>query len=206
MLYEADIRLRPDGRSGMMVSSISAFEHYQLEKAWTWEHQALLRARITVGTDHIKQEFARIRQSVLVVKRDRDELLRDVVEMREKMRTHLASRDEARFDIKQDVGGIVDIEFIVQAGVLLYAHSVPGLLETASTLVYLESLAACGWLEKAESDVLAEAYKDYRHQVNRQALLIEQVEMAEATALTAHREQVSDIWRRLMPSTQEHQN
>ena len=116
ILYEADTRLRPDGQSGLMVSSITAFEQYQKEKAWTWEHQALIRARFVTGSALIEQEFDRIRGSVLcsVVKGlgGEDKLLQEVVAMREKMRQHLANKSEA-FDVKQDAGGLVDDETMV---------------------------------------------------------------------------------------------
>ena len=128
ILYEVDTRLRPDGQSGLMVSSISAFETYQHDKAWTWEHQALIRARFVTGNALIEQEFDRIRSSVLRQQRDVTALLQEVVDMREKMRVHLASRS-ADFDIKQDAGGLVDIEFMTQAGVLLYAAATPRLYQ-----------------------------------------------------------------------------
>lgn len=118
--------------------------------------------------------------------------------MREKMRSHLASRDPDGFDIKQDTGGIVDIEFVVQAGVLLNAKQCPGMLNTTSTLVYLERLVACDWLEADESEHLSAAYKEYRKQVNRKALLVEQTEKASA-AMQRHREHVIGVWKRLMP-------
>ncbi len=199
MLYEPDIRLRPDGNSGMMVSSLAAFECYQQEKAWTWEHQALIRARIVAGNDHLRQEFGRIRETVLAVQRDKSSLCQEVVDMREKMRNHLANQDNGGFDIKQDAGGIVDIEFVVQAGVLLNAKECPDILDTTSTLVYLERLVACGWLEADESEHLRAAYKEYRKRANRKALLIEQTEKTNA-AMQDHREQVVRVWKRLMPT------
>ena len=199
ILYEHDIRLRPEGRKGLMVSSLGSFERYQRENAWTWEHQALIRARIVAGNDHVRQEFDRIRESVLAVERDQAELFKDVAEMREKMRSHLGSHDSHRFDIKQDAGGIVDIEFIVQAGVLLSAKICHGLLKSTSMLVLIERLVACGWLQKDESENLSAAYKEYRHQVNRKALLIEQSEQASAV-MQAHSEQVISVWCRLIPT------
>jgi glutamate-ammonia-ligase adenylyltransferase len=202
VLYETDIRLRPEGRSGLMVSSLNAFEQYQQEKAWTWEHQALIRARIVAGNDHLRQEFDRIRESVLVVEREPAELCRDVVEMREKMRTHLASphmksRDNV-FDIKQDKGGIVDIEFLVQAGALLCAKKRPDVMNSTSMLVFLERLADCDWLDADECRDLGNAYRDFRQQVNAQALLVENAEEFSEEQL-AHRQRVTDIWNRHMP-------
>jgi glutamate-ammonia-ligase adenylyltransferase len=202
MLYEHDIRLRPEGRKGLMVSSLGSFERYQRENAWTWEHQALIRARIVAGSDHVRQEFDRIRESVLAVPREKAELCQDVADMREKMRGHLGSKDSNSFDIKQDAGGIVDIEFIVQAGILLNVKECPDLLDTTSTLVFLERLVACGWLGKDESEHLAAAYKEYRMQVNRKALLVEQTEQANSV-MRAHSERVIEVWKRLMPAAKE---
>lgn len=196
-LYEPDIRLRPEGRAGLMVSSLEAFERYQGGKAWIWEHQALIRARIVAGSDHVRQEFDRIRRSVLAVQREKSGLCQAVADMREKMRSHLADRDSNGFDIKQGAGGIVDIEFIVQAGVLMNAKDNPELLDTTSTLVYLERLVDCGWLEAKESGYLSAAYKEYRNQVNRKALLVERSEQANEVMQT-YSEQVTGVWKRLI--------
>jgi len=198
LLYETDIRLRPDGRAGLMVSGLQAFEEYQQNKAWTWEHQALLKARVVTSSDHVRQEFARIRCSVLANQRDKDKLCHDVAEMRAKMRHHLGGGNEQGFNIKQDAGGMVDIEFLVQAGVLLYAMQSPALLETTSTLLFFAPLVEVGWIKQAESDELMSAYRDYRQQVNRQALEVRQSEQ-ELSDLLLHREKVSRIWNRLMP-------
>jgi glutamate-ammonia-ligase adenylyltransferase len=197
MLYEADTRLRPDGRAGMMVSSVVAFEQYQENKAWTWEHQALLRTRVITGSEPVRQEFARIRQSVLAVPRDMARICTDVVEMREKMRTHLASRDEAKISFKQDPGGMVDIEFTTQAGVLLKAAEHPEMLSVSSTLEFIEYLAGIGWYSNDEADDLATAYKLFRQQTNRQALEVElPADIREV--LQPHFDRVTEIWNRLV--------
>jgi glutamate-ammonia-ligase adenylyltransferase len=203
ILYEADTRLRPDGRAGMMVSSVAAFEHYQLNKAWTWEHQALLRARPVSGSDPVRQEFARIRQSVLVVERDTAKICSDVVEMREKMREHLGSKDASSINFKQDPGGMVDIEFTAQAGMLLRAARYPDLLQVTSTLEFLELLSKIdesdAWFTPAEVDELSTAYKLFRQQTNKQAL---QVVLPEdiGEQLQPHRDRVTEIWNRLVVS------
>jgi len=197
LLYETDIRLRPEGKSGLMVSSLKAFEQYQLEKAWTWEHQALIRARIVAGNDPIRQEFDRIRHSVLTSKREPQALCRDVAEMRYKMRDHLGSKDSTRFNIKQDAGGIVDIEFLVQAGILLKAETQNDLLSSTSTLVLLGQLVKSSWFTAEESETLGQAYRDFREQVNRQALLID-LSLDEKT-MSAYKAGVTDVWQRLMP-------
>ncbi|MBT8130592.1 MAG: bifunctional [glutamate--ammonia ligase]-adenylyl-L-tyrosine phosphorylase/[glutamate--ammonia-ligase] adenylyltransferase, partial [Gammaproteobacteria bacterium] len=197
ILYEADTRLRPDGRAGMMVSSVNAFEDYQRNKAWTWEHQALLRSRSITGSEPVRQEFARIRQSVLAVPQDEAKICSDVVEMREKMRSHLASRDESSINIKQDPGGMVDIEFTTQAGMLMNLDEHPEMLNVSSTLEFIEYLTGVGWYRSAEADDLATAYKLYRQHANRQALEVElPVDIKEL--LQPHLDRVTEIWNRLV--------
>ncbi|MDA3870296.1 MAG: bifunctional [glutamate--ammonia ligase]-adenylyl-L-tyrosine phosphorylase/[glutamate--ammonia-ligase] adenylyltransferase [Gammaproteobacteria bacterium] len=200
LLYETDIRLRPQGQSGLMVSSLNAFELYQRDKAWTWEHQALIRARIVAGNDHVRQEFVRIRHSVLARPRDALSLCRDVAKMRYKMRDHLSSKDTTRFDIKQDTGGIIDIEFLTQAGVLLHAQAHSELLESTSTLIFLSQLVACDWLTAQESESLSQAYRQYRLQVNRQALMIAALD---DDTMSFYRENVEAVWQRLMPAKEQ---
>ncbi|MES0327600.1 MAG: bifunctional [glutamate--ammonia ligase]-adenylyl-L-tyrosine phosphorylase/[glutamate--ammonia-ligase] adenylyltransferase [Gammaproteobacteria bacterium] len=197
LLYETDIRLRPEGKSGLMVSSLNAFEQYQREKAWTWEHQALIRARIVAGNDPIRQEFDRIRHSVLASKRQSEVLCRDVAQMRYKMRDHLGSKDPTSFNIKQDAGGIVDIEFLAQAGILLNAEAQNSLLDSTSTLALLSQLVESGWFTADESETLSQAYKDFREQVNRQALMVD-LTLDEKT-MSAYKAGVTAIWQRLMP-------
>ncbi len=197
ILYEADTRLRPDGRAGMMVSSVNAFEDYQRNKAWTWEHQALLRSRSITGSEPVRQEFARIRQSVLAVPQDELKICSDVVEMREKMRSHLASRDESGFNIKQDPGGMVDIEFTTQAGMLLNLAEHPEMLSVSSTLEFIEYLTGVGWYSSAEADDLATAYKLYRQHANRQALEVE-LPADIKQRLQPHLDRVTEIWNRLV--------
>ena len=201
LLYETDIRLRPEGKSGLMVSSLSAFEQYQREKAWTWEHQALIRARIVVGNDPIRQEFDRIRHSVLATRRESAALCRDVAEMRYKMRDHLGSKDSAGFNIKQDAGGIVDIEFMAQAGILLNAEAQNDLLNSTSTLDLLSQLVESDWFTGEESETLSQAYRGFREQVNRQALLVD-LSLDEKT-MSAYKVGVTSVWQRLMPEKEQ---
>ena len=196
LLYETDTRLRPDGRAGLMVSSLTGFEDYQLNKAWTWEHQALIRARVVAGDDHVREEFDRIRLSVLTRAHEPGELVSAVAEMRAKMREHLGSKGGQDVNLKQDAGGIVDIEFITQAGVLLNAAQHSALLQSTSTLVLLQGLADIGWLQRAEVELMQAAYKRYRHQLNQRALQIE-LSTAETASIAQYREQVIAIWLRL---------
>ncbi len=202
MLYEADTRLRPDGQSGLMVSSISAFETYQHEKAWTWEHQALIRARFVTGNALIEQEFDRIRSSVLRQKRDLDQLLQEVVEMREKMRKHLASHvvsnSAENFDIKQDTGGLVDIEFMTQAGILHHAEQHAGCIKHTATLELINELTKVGWYEEAEAENIKAAYRYFRKLKNWQNLECE----ADESEVPLHRDNVIIVWQRLMPDAE----
>ena len=198
MLYEADTRLRPDGHSGMMVSSISAFETYQLEKAWTWEHQALIRARFVTGNALIEQEFDRIRSSVLRQQRDTDKLLLEVVEMREKMREHLTNKS-ADFDIKQDAGGLVDIEFMTQAGVLMHAEQCADCIKHTATLELINELIKVGWYEADEAENIGNAYRYFRKLKNWQNLECE----ADVSGVSLHRDNVIAVWARLMPGIAE---
>lgn len=205
ILYEADTRLRPDGQAGLMVSAVTAFERYQKEKAWTWEHQALIRARFVTetgtgeGNTRIEPEFARIRSDVLRQPRKPEELLAEVVKMREKMRQHLAGKSDG-FDIKQDTGGLVDIEFMTQAGVLLYAAENADCIRHTATLELINELThagqgRAGWYQGSEAEDIAEAYRYFRKLKNWQNLQCE----ADDSEVAKHRENVIAVWQRLMP-------
>ncbi len=195
VLYEIDTRLRPDGRAGLMVSSIEAFEDYQRERAWTWEHQALVRARMVAGDATLGREFDRIRRSVLAQPRQWSQLGREVADMRLKMRRHLASRDASKPDLKQGAGGLVDIEFIAQAGVLLLAHQREALLQSTSTLVILAELCGAGWLESDEFEQLYAAYTSIRRAANYQTLEVINAQLLQQCQ--QHMQQVSKVWQRL---------
>jgi len=194
VLYEADTRLRPDGQAGLMVSSISAFESYQHDKAWTWEHQALIRARFVTGNALIEQEFDRIRSSVITRTRKKSELLQEVVEMREKMRSHLANKS-ADFEVKQDAGGLVDIEFMTQAGVLLHAQQYADCLKHTATLELINELTAAGWYQADEAEKIGNAYRYFRKLKNWQNLQCE----VDLNKVPEHRDNVIAVWHRLMP-------
>ena len=170
LLYEIDMRLRPNGNSGMLVSSLDAFEHYQKEDAWTWEHQALLRARFVAGDRKVAERFQRIRQDVLGRERDPEKLRAEVCEMREKMRAAQDKSGKLGFDIKQGVGGITDIEFMVQYAVLRWAFKHPDLLKWTDNIRLLESLAAHRLLQREAADGLSDAYRKLRAVFHRNAL------------------------------------
>jgi glutamate-ammonia-ligase adenylyltransferase len=136
-LYETDLRLRPNGASGLLVSSVTAFAEYQQNQAWVWEHQALTRARFSAGDAAIGADFERIRQQVLCKQRDTAELRKEILEMRQKMHAGHPN-DSGMFDIKHDSGGMVDIEFMVQYLVLAYAEEFPQLTGNIGNLALLK--------------------------------------------------------------------
>ena len=200
-LYEVDPRLRPSGAAGMLVSSMSAFAAYQEKEAWTWEHQALVRARAVAGDAALIEQFEAVRSRILARQRDAEGLRREVVEMRDKMRQNLAKGGAERFDLKQDTGGIADIEFIVQYGVLRWAHAHPALLQWTDNIRLLQTLADEGLLERQDAQLLADAYRAYRAEVHRRALQeAEAVVQDEKQGQTfaQWRQGVTRIWRDLL--------
>ncbi|MDZ4262237.1 MAG: bifunctional [glutamate--ammonia ligase]-adenylyl-L-tyrosine phosphorylase/[glutamate--ammonia-ligase] adenylyltransferase [Pseudomonadota bacterium] len=197
MLYETDARLRPSGEAGMLVSGIDAFIQYQRASAWTWEHQALVRARVVAGDEGLREQFAAVRSEVLGRQRDAAQLQREVREMRQKMRDALAKSKPGQFDLKQDAGGIADIEFIVQYGVLRWAHDHPALLRWSDTIRLLETLAHEGLLAEADATLLADGYRAYRVEVHRRALQ-EQGTVVDEAPYAEWRQGVTRIWRELL--------
>ncbi|AKC86274.1 bifunctional [glutamate--ammonia ligase]-adenylyl-L-tyrosine phosphorylase/[glutamate--ammonia-ligase] adenylyltransferase [Pseudoxanthomonas suwonensis] len=157
-LYETDMRLRPDGGKSLLVSSLASYEDYQLQRAWTWEHQALVRARPVAGDASLCADFERIRARTLGRTRDATALAADVDQMRQRMRAELDRSDAARFDLKQGAGGLVDLEFLLQYGVLAGAAATPALLEPRDSPGLLGALAACAWLEAEEAQTLHHAH------------------------------------------------
>ena len=199
-LYEIDMRLRPDGSAGMLVSSLEAFELYQSEKAWTWEYQALIRARMVLGSAHLSEEFARIRRSVLNARRDAEQLQQDVNEMRQKMRKALGSKgaqQQGLFHLKQDAGGIVDIEFITQYKVLLKAVDFPDMVNSTSTEQLLEKLKQHDILEVDQVLKLIDAYTLYRSRAHQRALQ-EQSSLLDGDEFAAQRSDVKKIWQNVL--------
>ena len=199
-LYEADMRLRPSGNSGMLVTTLSAFEKYQQNDAWVWEHQALVRARPVAGAAGLAAQFETVRQRILCQPREEAELKREVQAMREKMREHLGSKSAGEsevFHLKQDRGGIVDIEFLVQYHALRYAHEYPALVEYPDNVRILEAIEQCELLPENTVKCLNEAYIFYRslgHRLNLQGLS-NTVDAAEAGD---YRQQVAAIWEQVM--------
>ena len=170
VLYEVDTRLRPSGGSGLLVSNIEAFEKYQREKAWVWEHQAIVRARPVAGSVHIAQRFNDIRKNILCQKRDETVLRQEVAGMRERMRNELSKDKDDQFDLKQGRGGITDIEFMTQYLVLAWAHQHPELTDWTDNLRQLETLTKLKLLNADDAKILLQAYLAYRAKAHELSL------------------------------------
>ncbi|MGE8360828.1 bifunctional [glutamate--ammonia ligase]-adenylyl-L-tyrosine phosphorylase/[glutamate--ammonia-ligase] adenylyltransferase [Pseudomonas sp.] len=207
-LYEVDMRLRPSGASGLLVSSLGAFQRYQENEAWTWEHQALVRARVLVGCPRVGKAFEAVRAAVLERQRDLEGLRTEVSEMRAKMRSSLGTAITAAgtaanafeaaspFDLKQDAGGIVDIEFMVQYAALAWSHQYPELHAFTDNIRILEGLERTGLLNGDDARLLREVYKAYRSAAHRQALQ-KQPGVVSGDQFHDERRSVLRIWREL---------
>lgn len=197
ILYQIDIRLRPYGDSGLWVNHIDNYLGYYQEHAWTWEHQALVRARFIAGDARLAEQFKQIRQQVLALPRPKDILKSEVVEMREKMRTHLGSKDQDLFDLKQGAGGITDIEFIVQYGVLAESAQFPELATYTDNVRLLEGLNACQFLTSEDCAVLKQAYCSFRD-LGHHCVLQDQAVLVANDQFLELRLAVQRIWQKLM--------
>jgi glutamate-ammonia-ligase adenylyltransferase len=170
-VYDVDTRLRPSGSSGMLVGHLDAFADYQFEDAWTWEHQALIKARPICGSDILAARFQALRGKILARPRNPGQLQQEVAGMREKMRRQLLKPEADFFDLKQGVGGMVDIEFLVQYLVLQDAHRYPDLLQWTDNVRLIQSLIETGSLDEYNAHILKHAYLIYRaaaHQLSLQ--------------------------------------
>ena len=199
--YEIDMRLRPSGNAGMMVVSCHAFETYQIDKAWSWEHQALVRARAICGDKRVTARFCDIRRDVLSLPRTLDQVRSEVTSMRIKMQKHLGTkqwqREAAKFHLKQDAGGIVDIEFLAQFAVLAYSHEYPSLAKWSDNVRIFAEVALLGIWDNQVCQDLTDAYLRIRaatHQLalSEQSLLVNESLWQETRAL------VQSQWQHLM--------
>ena len=169
-LYEIDTRLRPDGASGMLVASLAGFTRYQRDEAWTWEHQALLRSRSVAGPVELRDGFERVRVETLTSHVKQEDLKVEVVKMRKRMRQELATGTVDRFDIKQDPGGLADIEFLIDYWVLANADQYPALIEYPDNVRQLEALEATDLVPAETCSALKEDYLRLRAQTHVLAL------------------------------------
>ncbi|HEY6454598.1 MAG TPA: bifunctional [glutamate--ammonia ligase]-adenylyl-L-tyrosine phosphorylase/[glutamate--ammonia-ligase] adenylyltransferase [Steroidobacteraceae bacterium] len=169
-LYEVDVRLRPSGKGGLLVSSLAAFSEYQQREAWTWEHQALLHARAVAGDAALRARFEAVRTQVLRHNVRRESLRADVRRMRERMRRELSRSGADQFDIKHDAGGVADIEFLAQYWALEWALRYPPLVMFSDTIRQLESVASADLVPQTSVDTLTAAYRAYRERTHRMSL------------------------------------
>jgi [glutamine synthetase] adenylyltransferase / [glutamine synthetase]-adenylyl-L-tyrosine phosphorylase len=159
-LYEVDTRLRPDGSKGLLVGSLEAFVAYQESRAWTWEHQALLRARPVAGDAALNAELADVRRRTLAVPRDRASVIAEVSKMRQRWRAERDRSNVAQIDLKQGHGGLLDIEFALQGLVLAHAANAPNLLSTTSNAGLIEVCRDAGLLDTAQAQCFSRAHAE----------------------------------------------
>ena len=197
LLYEADVRLRPNGHSGLITSSLKAFKEYQLHNAWIWEHQALVRARFLAGDKQLAADFAAVRREVLLQSRKTDILKKEVCAMRLKMRRALAKKRKGYFDIKQDSGGIADIEFIVQFMVLDHAGKHPELLTWTDNERILVLLLKMALLPASIAKDLGEYYRLFRERLH-QLSLQEVVGLVPLKEFQKERKKIQSHWHEIM--------
>jgi len=192
-LYEVDVRLRPSGKGGMLITQIDSFVEYQRSSAWTWEHQALLHARAVAGAPALRARFESARIRILGQFVRRDTLRDEVSAMRERMRRELSKSREGQFDLKQDRGGIADIEFLAQYWALREGGRHPAVVMFPDTIRQLETLASGDLVPQAMVDVLTEAYRAYRRR-NHHRSLREQSGLIASSEFAAERAAVARIW------------
>jgi len=194
ILYELDMRLRPSGNSGLLVVHLKTFAQYQHEDAWTWEHQALVRARMIFGNEELQQQYIDIRQDVLSKPRAFIELKNDIITMREKMRNHLDKSSESLFDIKQGKGGLVDIEFLAQFLVLAYASQHRELMLVCDNLGIFKTLLKLDLLAKEEQQQLSNMYQKLRA-LGHQATMQNEGQLSNRESI-AGQDAIEDIWKK----------
>jgi [glutamine synthetase] adenylyltransferase / [glutamine synthetase]-adenylyl-L-tyrosine phosphorylase len=192
VLYEVDTRLRPSGNSGLLAIHIDTYGEYLLREAWTWEHQALVRARVVYSSGNLTEKFNQIREEILTLPRDIKELRTDVQQMRQKLRQHHIAE---KLDLKHSIGGIIDLEFISQFLVLAYAAQFPQLYRFTDNIRILEAVATVGLLPQSQVEALQQAYQLLRGVGHRQTLMPATLPLAEAAEQAQL--DVEQIWLQL---------
>jgi len=193
-LYEIDMRLRPSGGSGVLVSHAAAFRDYQQNSAWTWEHQALIKARPILGDFLLTDHFEKTRSDVLSRPRKKSKLQQEVVDMRDRMRKELLKPEAEIFDLKQDAGGMVDIEFLVQYLVLLKTFEFPMLQQWTDNVRLIQTLISTGAIDEYTAHILKHAYLIYRATAH-QASLQEKPAKVPKEKFSHLRSRVEKIWK-----------
>lgn len=200
-LYEVDVRLRPSGKGGMLITQIDAFAEYQRSEAWTWEHQALLHARAVAGDHDLCQRFEALRVEILTQHVRADRLQQDVSEMRERMRRELSRAEAGQFDLKQDPGGMADIEFLAQYWALREARAHPAVVMFSDTIRQLETLASGDLVPQHTVDQLTGAYRAYRGRGHLRSLR-EESPVVKGDEFAEERVAVTAIWQSCFAGTE----
>ncbi len=198
-LFETDLRLRPSGASGLLVSSIEAFRQYQDKQAWVWEHQALTRARYCAGDAAVGAQFEAIRVTILTRERDPNALAQQVSEMREKMRAAHPNRS-GLFDVKHDRGGMIDIEFIVQFLVLAHSHRHQALTENLGNIALLKIAADLGLVPMQLAEKCREAYREFRRLQHSLRLNGARYARVPPEQVSVHADAVKALWKTVLPA------
>jgi glutamate-ammonia-ligase adenylyltransferase len=193
-LYDTDLRLRPDGLAGLMVSSLEHFRRYQREQAWTWEHQALTRARAAAGDASLGAAFEAERVAILRMPRDEAHLAREIVAMRRRMANAHPNASGA-FDLKHDEGGMIDIEFVVQHLVLAHAHAHAELTENRGNIALLQRAGELGLVPAERAQRAADAYREYRRLQHQIRLTGARQARVDPAAVAQQRATVMALWR-----------
>jgi glutamate-ammonia-ligase adenylyltransferase len=200
-LFDIDTALRPNGNSGLLVTSLSSYENYQKGRgsntAWTWEHQAITRARFCAGTPGIGPRFEAVRRAVICAERDPVALRGEIQSMRERLRAARPVKS-GFFDVKHSPGGMVDAEFAVQYLVLAHGRQHPGLLDNVGNIALLQRAEACGLLPEGVGTTAADAYRELRRAQHR-ARLDEKPTQVDPASAAAQRDAVLALWRVVFP-------
>jgi [glutamine synthetase] adenylyltransferase / [glutamine synthetase]-adenylyl-L-tyrosine phosphorylase len=199
-LFETDLALRPSGSKGLLVQSLEGFARYQEKDAWTWEHQALTRARFSAGDAAVGAKFEAIRDAILRKERDLAALAKDVLSMRERIAAAHPNRS-GLFDLKHDRGGMIDIEFAVQYLVLAHAHRFPALTQNLGNIALLRMASECGLIRETTAGKSAHAYREYRRAQHMLRLNGEQFARVPRERFAAEAAAVSALWSALFGET-----
>jgi glutamate-ammonia-ligase adenylyltransferase len=194
ILFETDLRLRPNGDAGLLACTVEAFRDYERDHAWIWEHQALTRARFVAGDPAVGARFEVIREEILRLPRDPAKLKEEVLAMRQRMLDAHASKSESAFDLKQDPGGIIDVEFIVQYLILGHAHAHPQLTRNLGNIALLDMAADLGLISRDLADPVRNAYREYRRMQHAARLSGNEKARVERDTVTQRIAAVHSLW------------
>ncbi|MGB2902787.1 MAG: bifunctional [glutamate--ammonia ligase]-adenylyl-L-tyrosine phosphorylase/[glutamate--ammonia-ligase] adenylyltransferase, partial [Candidatus Dechloromonas phosphoritropha] len=195
ILFETDVRLRPNGDSGLLAVSVDSFRNYQLRNAWVWEHQALTRARFCAGDPAVGARFEEIRCEILCQRRDLAKLKEEVVAMRRKMVDAHASESETEFNLKHDSGGLIDVEFVVQYLVLGHAHQHQRLTGNLGNIALLRIAAELGLIPADQATAAGDAYREFRRLQHIKRLSANRRGCVDRNGIARHIAAVSMLWQ-----------